>query len=119
MLNKTNASLSPALKTAASGAGSNSKRPEPANLSQLGQERQVEIIPVSQLTPYKGNARTHSKRQIRQIADSIGRFGCGFLRLRTGIPIDRGQSFQSIADSIPIHRGQHSNDRGQFSHRQL
>jgi hypothetical protein len=44
---------------------------------------------------------------------------CGFLRLRTGIPIDRGQSFQSIADSIPIHRGQHSNDRGQFSHRQL
>src|SRR4029077_4424522 len=26
-------------------------------------------------TPYKGNARTHSKRQIRQIADSIERFG--------------------------------------------
>src|SRR5580700_11275983 len=27
---------------------------------------------------------------------------CGFLRLRTGIPIDCGQSFQSIADSIPM-----------------
>jgi Resolvase, N terminal domain len=30
------------------------------------------------------------------------RRGCGFLRLRTGIPIDCGQSFQSIADSIPM-----------------
>jgi hypothetical protein len=29
---------------------------------------------------------------------------CGFLRLRTG---------------IPIHRGRHSDDRGQFSHRRL
>jgi hypothetical protein len=75
MLNKTNASLSPALKTGSSGAVSNSNPPEPANLPQFGQERQVEIIPASQLTPYKGNARTHSKRQIRQIADSIGRFG--------------------------------------------
>jgi hypothetical protein len=27
---------------------------------------------------------------------------CGFRRLRTGIPIDRGQSFQRIADSIPM-----------------
>jgi len=27
---------------------------------------------------------------------------CKFRRLRTGIPIDRGQSFQSIADSIPM-----------------
>lgn len=30
---------------------------------------------VTDLSPYKGNARTHSKRQIRQIADSIKRFG--------------------------------------------
>jgi hypothetical protein len=30
------------------------------------------------------------------------RRACGFLRLRTGIPIDCGQSFQSIADSIPM-----------------
>ena len=30
--------------------------------------------PVS-LTPYPRNARTHSKKQIRQIADSISQFG--------------------------------------------
>lgn len=27
------------------------------------------------LKPYPGNARTHSKKQVRQIADSIERFG--------------------------------------------
>jgi len=36
---------------------------------------QAEIVPLTGLTPYKGNARTHSKAQIRQIADSIARFG--------------------------------------------
>ena len=30
---------------------------------------------VGRLSPYRGNARTHSKKQIRQIADSIERFG--------------------------------------------
>src|SRR6185312_8134956 len=30
---------------------------------------------LSRLVPYKRNARTHSKKQIRQIADSIERFG--------------------------------------------
>lgn len=29
----------------------------------------------AELTPYNGNARTHSKKQVRQIADSITRFG--------------------------------------------
>ena len=38
-------------------------------------DRRIELIPVARLTPYKGNARTHSKKQIRQIADSIERFG--------------------------------------------
>jgi hypothetical protein len=38
-------------------------------------DRRIEIIPVGQLRPYPNNARTHSKKQIRQIADSIGRFG--------------------------------------------
>ena len=75
MLDKTDASLSSALETGPSSADSNFNRPEPANLSQLGLERRVEIIPISQLTPYKGNARTHSRKQIRQIADSISRFG--------------------------------------------
>jgi DNA modification methylase len=32
-------------------------------------------MPVSRLRPHAGNARTHSKKQIRQIANSIQRFG--------------------------------------------
>ncbi|MDP3740414.1 MAG: DNA methyltransferase [Hyphomonadaceae bacterium] len=36
---------------------------------------QVETIAVSTLKPYPRNARTHSKKQIRQIADSIQEFG--------------------------------------------
>jgi DNA modification methylase len=32
-------------------------------------------MPVSGLKPYDRNARTHSKKQVRQIADSITRFG--------------------------------------------
>ena len=35
----------------------------------------VELIDVDRLTPCKANARTHSRKQIRQIADSIKRFG--------------------------------------------
>lgn len=36
---------------------------------------EVEMLPVSALKPYSGNARTHSKKQVRQIAESISRFG--------------------------------------------
>lgn len=35
----------------------------------------LEVLPVVQLKPYPRNARVHSKKQIRQIADSIRRFG--------------------------------------------
>ena len=35
----------------------------------------IENIAVTTLKPYAGNARTHSKKQIRQIAKSIKRFG--------------------------------------------
>jgi DNA modification methylase len=35
----------------------------------------VEFVSLSSLRPYNRNARTHSKKQIRQIAASIGRFG--------------------------------------------
>ena len=35
----------------------------------------IEIIAVDALRPYTGNARTHSRKQIRQIANSIQRFG--------------------------------------------
>src|SRR5215471_12845157 len=35
----------------------------------------VEHIPISSLKPWGRNARTHSRKQIRQIADSIREFG--------------------------------------------
>src|SRR5438105_324956 len=35
----------------------------------------IEPMAIDRLRPYHGNARTHSKKQIRQIADSIRRFG--------------------------------------------
>jgi DNA modification methylase len=35
----------------------------------------IEYTPVNDLRPYPNNARTHSKRQIRQIANSIKKFG--------------------------------------------
>ena len=35
----------------------------------------VEQLPPAALRPYSGNARTHSKKQIREIARSIDRFG--------------------------------------------
>ena len=40
-----------------------------------GSGQQVEVVPIVRLTACKGNARTHTKKQIRQIADSIARFG--------------------------------------------
>jgi ParB-like nuclease domain len=38
-------------------------------------ERNTELCPLTRLRPHKNNARTHSKKQIRQIANSIKRFG--------------------------------------------
>jgi DNA modification methylase len=35
----------------------------------------IELIPPASLHPYRGNARTHSRRQIKEIARSIERFG--------------------------------------------
>jgi ParB-like chromosome segregation protein Spo0J len=48
-------------------------RPAPPQLH--GHSGQVKTIPVSDLTRFAGNARTHSRKQIRQIAASIKRFG--------------------------------------------
>jgi hypothetical protein len=38
-------------------------------------DRRIEMRPVDTLKPCKSNARTHSRKQIEQIADSIKRFG--------------------------------------------
>src|SRR5438874_10708181 len=35
----------------------------------------IEYTPVRELHPYPANARTHSKKQVRQIANSIKKFG--------------------------------------------
>jgi ParB-like chromosome segregation protein Spo0J len=35
----------------------------------------IEPMAIARLRPYRENARTHSKKQIRQIADSIRQFG--------------------------------------------
>jgi DNA modification methylase len=37
--------------------------------------RMIEQIPIAELRPWGRNARTHSKKQVRQIADSIREFG--------------------------------------------
>ncbi len=39
------------------------------------QSMKIEPMAVTRLRPYASNARTHSKKQIRQIADSIRKFG--------------------------------------------
>src|SRR5215813_11044835 len=55
------------------------RRPAPAAWQSAAthtiQPMAIEPMPVARLRPYPGNARTHSKKQIRQIADSIRRFG--------------------------------------------
>lgn len=38
-------------------------------------ELEIEYLPTGALRPYPRNARTHSKKQIKQIADSIRQFG--------------------------------------------
>src|SRR6516164_3429318 len=35
----------------------------------------IKPVPIGSLRPHPGNARTHSKKQIRQIAESIRQFG--------------------------------------------
>jgi hypothetical protein len=44
----------------------------------------VEAMPVASLRPYVRNARTHSRKQIRRIANSIERFGRPPRALRFG-----------------------------------
>jgi DNA modification methylase len=41
----------------------------------IASTRTIEYRPTTSLTPARRNARTHSRKQIRQIADSITRFG--------------------------------------------
>lgn len=45
------------------------------NFSHLGQNLKITIREIKDLVPYKNNARTHSDKQIRQIAQSITEYG--------------------------------------------
>jgi hypothetical protein len=56
-------------------------------------------MPIRQ---YLEDQSAFDRDAIKAMSDALERACCGFLRLRTGIPIDCGQSFQSIADSIPM-----------------
>jgi DNA modification methylase len=60
------------------GSARNARRVTHAGeLGQPGRLRdlQLESQPIAHLKPHQGNARTHSRKQIRQIAESIRRFG--------------------------------------------
>jgi len=46
-----------------------------SNSTLHGTDCRIEMVPVAGLAAHQGNARTHSRKQIRQIADSIKRFG--------------------------------------------
>ena len=47
----------------------------PKVLALPGYASKIVSLPVNQLKPYAKNGRTHSKRQVKQIANSIERFG--------------------------------------------
>ena len=48
---------------------------EPRASSQLEPRTRIEMVELSKLRPARCNARQHPQKQIRQIADSIKRFG--------------------------------------------
>jgi hypothetical protein len=47
----------------------------PSHAPNLDRCLEVEVLPIEALKPYPGNARIHSKKQLRQIAKSIEQFG--------------------------------------------
>ena len=63
------------VKAGSQGTQHDSPGSSPPASATLSGDRRVEAVPVSRLIAYKGNARTHCRKQIRQIADSIKRFG--------------------------------------------
>ena len=77
-------------------AHSNQERRNPMN---------IEYTPVKELRPYAANARTHSRKQIRQIAKSIERFGfCNPVLIDDSKQIVAGHGRVEAA-KIDRHRG--------------
>ena len=73
----------------------------------------IEYASVHELRPYANNARTHSKRQIRQIANSIKKFGfCNPVLIDEAKQIIAGHGRIEAAkllgiDAVPICRLSH------------
>jgi ParB/Sulfiredoxin domain len=65
----------------------------------------VEMLPPEALKAYPANARTHSKKQIRQIAESIKRFGfCNPVLIDDGGQIIAGHGRLAAAGEEAAHR---------------
>ena len=62
-------------KTQSEAAGAARSEEAEASAREMLKQPAIEMLPLSALQPWTRNARTHSKKQIRQIADSIERFG--------------------------------------------
>ena len=63
----------------------------------------IELMPVRDLQPYANNARTHSKKQIRQIARSIEKFGfCNPVLIDDGNQIIAGHGRVEAAKLLGI-----------------
>ena len=74
---KTEAKIAkPTLSNSRSGAESLALMPADGSPRSMRiRDLKVSNVPASTLKPYAGNPRTHSKKQLRQIADSIKAFG--------------------------------------------
>src|SRR5258707_10808826 len=76
----------------------------------------IEYIPVRQLRPYPKNARTHSRKQIQQIANSIKKFGfCNPVLIDDAKQIIAGHGRVEAAkqlgiDAVPTCRLSHLSD---------
>ena len=66
---------------------------------------QIEQTPIHALRPQPQNARTHSKRQIRQIANSIQRFGfCNPILVDDDLTILAGHGRVAAAQAARPHQ---------------
>ena len=83
----------------------------------------IDYMRVCELRPYPNNARTHSKKQIRQIANSIAKFGfCNPVLIDDDKQIIAGHGRVEAAkllgiDAVPTYRLSHLSEADKRSHR--
>ena len=96
------------------------------NHSRLSKERlqmKIKYMRVCELRPYPNNARTHSKKQIHQIANSITKFGfCNPVLIDDDKQIIAGHGRVEAAkllgiDAVPTYRLSHLSEADKRSHR--